>query len=159
MEISEKGFTLIELMIVVVIIGILAAVAVPQYKNYIARAQVVEAINTLQTLKSSALANLENGSCAGHKDGRRGIEIVPTKYGNAYIEDIDLATSNVGELEDTGCTVFFSFSWEGQVSPILRKKLIVMRVMNNGTLKLKPNYSDTVSMELLPKAFRTLDDK
>jgi type IV pilus assembly protein PilA len=52
MKTLQKGFTLIELMIVVAIIGILAAVAIPAYNDYTARAQAAEAFSLLDGLKT-----------------------------------------------------------------------------------------------------------
>jgi type IV pilus assembly protein PilA len=49
----QKGFTLIELMIVVAIIGILAAIAIPAYQDYTIRAQVTEGLNLAGAIKAS----------------------------------------------------------------------------------------------------------
>lgn len=50
---AQKGFTLIELMIVVAIIGILAAIAIPQYQNYIAKSQVSRVMGELSSVKTA----------------------------------------------------------------------------------------------------------
>ena len=61
MNTAQKGFTLIELMIVVAIIGILAAIAIPQYQNYIAKSQVTRGVAELGALKTAIETCLNDG--------------------------------------------------------------------------------------------------
>ena len=61
----QQGFTLIELMIVVAIIGILAAVAIPQYQNYVIKAQVTRVISETASLETNVLDCINSGLVGG----------------------------------------------------------------------------------------------
>lgn len=60
-----KGFTLIELMIVVAIIGILAAIAIPMYQNYVARSQITAAVAELNGAKPQYELIVSGASASG----------------------------------------------------------------------------------------------
>ncbi len=80
MKSSQKGFTLIELMIVVAIIGILASIAIPAYQDYTIRSKVVEGLTLAMDAKSRVQVGFYGNDMAGVTAERASFVFVPTKY-------------------------------------------------------------------------------
>ena len=77
----QKGFTLIELMIVVAIIGILAAVALPAYQDYTIRARVTEGIGQAAAAKTTVSENITNNGGVIPTDACKGVGVSTTAVG------------------------------------------------------------------------------
>ncbi|HGM0150906.1 TPA: pilin, partial [Neisseria gonorrhoeae] len=106
MNTLQKGFTLIELMIVIAIVGILAAVALPAYQDYTARAQVSEAILLAEGQKSAVTEYYLNHGKWPENNGDAGVASPASNIKGKYVQKVEvnngvvtatMASSNVNK--------------------------------------------------------------
>jgi type IV pilus assembly protein PilA len=91
----QKGFTLIELMIVVAIIGILAAIAIPAYQDYTIRAQVTEGLNLAAAAKAAVSESFVNRGVAPADRTAAGMSPNDTDTQGKYVTGVQVTSGTI----------------------------------------------------------------
>lgn len=118
---KQQGFTLIELMIVVAIIGVLAAIAIPSYQNYIAKSQFTEVFSFLNAYKNDMHEFYsDGGNCAGIQEYLSS----GTQQGK-YIDQVSVR--NIG----TDCALVFQFKAANVAAGLSAKHVSFVMLRNS----------------------------
>ncbi|WAF86944.1 pilin [Metapseudomonas otitidis] len=133
---AQKGFTLIELMIVVAIIGILAAVALPAYQDYTARAKVSEVVLAASSCRAAISEASQTGlaSAPSAKDGfgcgEGGTSASPISQ---YVESISTSTAGIITVKARNIAQLGTTKVEIQLQPFIDAEAKTAAVANNFT--------------------------
>jgi type IV pilus assembly protein PilA len=144
----QKGFTLIELMIVVAIIAILAAIAIPQYQNYLIRTQVSEGMNLADGAKTAVSEFYNNTGRWPSKQASAGLPAI-TSISGKYVLSVDAGATTPGKI-----IAIFGKEANNKISG---KKVVLSATDNGGSISwnCKSGAGTDVPDAYLPTSCRT----
>lgn len=139
----QNGFTLIELMVVVAIVGILAAVALPAYQGYVVRAQVSEGLSLASAAKT-AVVDTFTATTTGAIVGYAGTGApVPGSYAYEYSAGTKVASIVIGGIADVAAPVAnearITINYAGSLAAVLVSPLVL--TPGSGTVTNNANPS------------------
>jgi type IV pilus assembly protein PilA len=152
MQTMQKGFTLIELMIVVAIIGILAAVAIPAYQDYIARSQMAEAISLTSGLKTNITEVFtQTGTCVDNATTANNGVALFTDIKGAYV--LSVTTGGTPTVAG-GCTIVAKMypAGDNKVSKGIADKTLTLTMANADKGSVTWDCTSTANQKYLPKS-------
>ena len=130
MKTVQKGFTLIELMIVVAIIAILAAIAIPAYQDYITKSQFTESQTVADGLKTPIQEfYTQTGTCPQIGTAGNGLAQAAGSYRGKYVAS---ATVGAGTGTGTLCPITVTFKAAGSVAAQLAGAVVTFNGSDNG---------------------------
>jgi type IV pilus assembly protein PilA len=144
----QKGFTLIELMIVVAIIAILAAIAIPQYQNYIIRTQVSEGMNLADGAKTAVSEFYNNKGHFPGTNASAGLSPSASITGK-YVSSLDVSTQKI--------VVLFGGEANSKITSATNNKLVLSPTDVGGSItwNCKSGAGTNVPDAYLPTSCRT----
>lgn len=151
----QKGFTLIELMIVVAIIGILAAFAIPAYNDYIAKTQAAEGVTLADGLKTKIVTNLQNGICIAQGSAAKNAENKSVgKYSTAVIAgDVADSADTDTDTTPTGCRIDITYNTDN-ISSKIKGKHLSLDLLANGSLQKSTKGTSDIDAKYIPNAVK-----
>jgi type IV pilus assembly protein PilA len=123
----QKGFTLIELMIVVAIIAILAAIAISQYQDYVIRSQVSEGSSLADGVKTALGEFVNNRGVFPDSNGSAGLATNVSIKGQ-YVDQVDIAVAGTGIIQT-------NFDGDKANKKVAGKYLQFSAVRNSGSIE------------------------